>query len=73
MKLISILKSENAEQLTFTAVCANRYPADGYDENNTFAKFTPSAELKMTITNSDLLGKFNPGECFYLDFTKVNE
>ena len=58
------------ESLKFSAVCkSDGYPADGSDENNTFAKWTPSAELKMTITNPALFGKFTVGQEFYVDFT----
>jgi len=60
------------EMLTFHAVGPNKsYPEDGTDENNTFAKFTPSATLSLTVVNPVLLGKFNEGEEYYLDFTKV--
>ena len=47
------------------------YPADGSDENNTYAKFTPSGELKLSVTNPALIGKFAEGEEYYLDFTKA--
>jgi len=72
MKLTEVKRTGYGEDLQFSAVCRNDgYPVDGRDENNTFAKFTPCANLTMTINNPDLLGKFNPGEEFYLDFTKV--
>jgi len=57
------------EHLVFNAVAAKGYPSDGSDENNTFAKFSPSAELKMDICNPALAGKINPGDTFYVDFT----
>lgn len=58
------------EQLKMTAVAKNgTYPADGSDEDNTYAKFSPAGELSLTIANPALLGKFKPGEKFYLDFT----
>lgn len=64
---------ENYENLTFSAVSkSDAYPEDGSDENNTFARWTPTAELKMTITNPDLIGKFVEGQEFYVDFTPVN-
>lgn len=60
------------EELEFSAVAKNDgYPADGSDENNTFAKWTPSASVKMTITNPALVGKFTQGQEFYVDFTAV--
>lgn len=61
-----------SENLIFRAVCKDGiYPADGSDEDNTFARWTPAAELKMSITNPDLFGKFAVGEKYYLDFTKA--
>ena len=60
------------ENLTFRAVCKDTsYPADGYDEDNTFARFTPSADLTMTIMNPNLFGSFERGQKFYVDFTRV--
>lgn len=47
------------------------YPEDGSDEDNTFARFTPSADLKISIQNPALVGKFKEGDTFYLDFTPV--
>lgn len=47
------------------------YPADGSDENNTFAKFTPAGELALVVHNEDLYGKIIPGQQFYIDFTEV--
>ena len=50
---------------------AKAYPADGSDEDNTFAKYSPSVELRMTVANPALLDAFKPGQVFYLDFTPV--
>ena len=41
-------------------------------EDNTFSEATPSAELKMTVTNKALHGKFKPGQKFYVDFTPAD-
>lgn len=61
----------NQETLHYHAVSASPYPADGSDENNTYAKFSPSAVLQLTVANPTLLGKFSEGEEYYLDFTKA--
>lgn len=64
--------NENYEDLSFSAVAkCSGYPEDGSDENNTFAKWTPMAELRMSITNQALVGKFTVGQEFYVDFTPV--
>lgn len=47
------------------------YPADGSDEDQQFAKFSPSGSLSLTIANPALIGKFAVGDTFYLDFVPV--
>ena len=70
MKVARVENKGDYENLTFSAVCKNEgYPADGSDENNTFAMWTPCAELSMTINNPALIGQFAEGQEFYLDFT----
>ncbi|HEU0283260.1 MAG TPA: hypothetical protein VFQ99_05710 [Gallionella sp.] len=59
------------ETLSFNAVAASQYPADGSDEDNTYAKFSPCASLSITVANPALLGKFKAGEKYYVDFTKA--
>lgn len=71
LRIAEVGRHETAEVLRFTAVGASQYPADGSDEDNTFAKFTPSAEMTMTICNPALLGKFNMGDVYYVDFTPI--
>lgn len=69
LKLTMVTRHENVEVLKFNAVGAKAYPADGTDEDNTYAKYSPSAELNLTVANPSLLGQFNPGEVYYVDFT----
>lgn len=71
MKITSVTRhSESYETLTFAAVSKSTpYPEDGADEDNTYAKFSPSAELKISIANPALIGRFDPGETYYVDFT----
>lgn len=58
------------EIVHFNAVSkSGGYPADGSDEDNTFAKFTPTAKCEITVANPALFGKLNPGESYYVDFT----
>ena len=58
------------ERVVFHGVAkTGSYPADGSDENNTFAKFSPSVMFDMQIANPALIGKFEPGQTFYCDFT----
>lgn len=59
------------EKLTFDAVAASTYPEDGTDENNTFAKYSPSATFTIDCRNPNLFGKFEVGEEYYVDFIPV--
>lgn len=68
--LNSITKTTYGEKLTFNAVPKGAaYPADGTDEDNTFAKFSPSAEFVIQVANPALFDQFKPGEKYYVDFT----
>lgn len=72
MKVSKVESGNGYEKLSFNAVCkSGPYPPDGSDENNSFAKWTPTAELTMSVTNPDLFGKVKQGEEYYLDFTKA--
>ncbi len=58
------------ETLYFHGVAKNSaYPADGSDEDNTFAKFSPAVNMNIVIANPALFGKFQNGDTFYVDFT----
>jgi len=59
-----------SETVDMSPVCkSGAYPADGSDEDNTFAKFSPSGSLSLTVANPALMGQFKPGQKFYCDFT----
>lgn len=59
------------ETVTMFAVAASRYPEDGSDENNTYAKMSPSARFELHLANPALVGTFGIGDEFYVDFIKV--
>ena len=71
----SITRNEdNGETLKMIAVSKfDGYGDDGLDENNTYAKFSPSADFEIYITNPALHGKFEPDQQYYADFTLVAE
>lgn len=63
---------QTSESLVFMAVGpAGSYPADGTDENNSYALWTPSADLKMTVNNPALFGAIQQHQEFYVDFTRA--
>lgn len=70
LKITSIQKFQGQDNLEFVAVGSDTsYPESGLSEDNTYAKFTPSAVLKMTIQNPALVDKFKINDKFYVDFT----
>lgn len=69
MKVDSVELLENGEVLKMRPVCAEHYPDDGKDENNTFARFTPSGSLTLLVNNPELAGQIKPGQEYYIDFS----
>jgi len=69
--LLSVERHKDGERLRFAAVAAKAYRPDGLDEDNTYAKFSPSADFRIEVANPALLGQLNPGETYYVDFTPV--
>lgn len=61
--------AKSGETLSLHAVAASKYPEDGSDEDNTYAKFSPGAALQINVANPALFGQFKVGEKYYLDFT----
>ena len=41
-------------------------------EDTRFSRATPSGNLEFTLSNPNLLGKFRPGETYYLDLSPVD-
>lgn len=64
-------QGETSIVLSMSAVTEAPYDAEGNSEDNSFARYTPNGDLKMTINNPALLDKFQVGEKYYLDFSKA--
>ncbi|MBR1150063.1 hypothetical protein [Bradyrhizobium sp. JYMT SZCCT0428] len=74
MQVNKVERFNGSDRITCNAVArSSAYPEDGSDEDNTYAKFSPSGELSLTIANPVLLGVIEPGQKFYLDFTPAAE
>lgn len=68
-RLVNEAGEVSQEKVTFHAVSrSDAYPADGADEDNTYAKFSPSADFSITIANPALFATYAPGQKFYVDF-----
>ena len=72
MRVSNVRENEDSEILDMVAVSKGAYEGTGEDENNTFALFTPQADLSMVIMNPVLMGTFEIGQEFYLDFIAVD-
>lgn len=72
MLVTEVVLGDGTDRVKMVAVArSSAYPQDGADEDNTYAKFSPSAELSLTIANPALLSKIRPGKRYYVDFTEV--
>lgn len=73
MQVNKVERFAGSDRITCNAVAkSGGYPTDGSDEDNSYAKFSPAGELSLTIANPVLLGKIEPGQKFYLDFTPAD-
>ena len=62
-----------AQTIVAHPVCRDGgYPSDGSDENNSFAKWSPSGRFEITITNPALSNRIQVGDVFYVDFTPAS-
>jgi len=68
LQVSSVTLHTGCEVLKFSAVAAKAYPADGSDDDNSYAKWSPVADLNLTVTNPALFGKIKPGQKYYVDF-----
>lgn len=65
---------KNGERVTMNAVGpTGSYPDDGSDEDNTYARWSPSASFEIYIQNPALFGKFSTDQKFYVDFTEADQ
>ena len=64
---------KTGEQLSFVAVSKSQYEGEGLDEDNTYAKWSPSASFNISVANPALFGQFKVGENYYVDFTEARE
>lgn len=71
MQINHIEKFGYTETLHLNAVSKSSYPEDGSDEDNSYARWTPSASLSILINNPALIGVFAVGQKLYVDFTKA--
>ena len=62
-----------SESIIAIPVTSKPFDADGENEDNTYARYSPAGSLSLTFNNPALLGKVKAGDKFYLDFTKAED
>jgi hypothetical protein len=74
MAVASVDHRGGTEVLMMNAVAKNgAYPADGHDEDNSYARWSPYGALELHVANPALHGKFKRGDKFYVDFTPADQ
>lgn len=63
-KVDSVTTNEHGGSVKLTPVTS------GSQENESFFKWTPWGQIEIGTINADALGQFQPGDQFYVDFTK---
>lgn len=63
------LKIESVTVTSYADTVQFRCQYSDSQEDNSFAKATPSGDCKLQIDNPNLRGKFKPNQTFYVDFT----
>ncbi len=66
---LTVNKSEYCEEVFLTPVTT----CSDDDPNKSYSEATPSGELKMSITNRNAWGAFEPGKDYDLDITPTAE
>ena len=73
IKIDAINRAPGVDTLIASPVTDTKLGDGGRNEDNSFARYTPSGEIKLTITNPELIGQISPGEEFLVDFTPVEK
>ena len=61
----SVRNFKDSEVVELNAVCDDR--------NKQWARWTPSGQVSIQIDNPDARGRFEPGKCYFLDFSEAPE
>lgn len=69
--LVEITLTPSTDVDNDSPVAALRFMAARGKDNESWSKWTPSGELRMTITNPAAAAAFELGQHYYLDFTKA--
>lgn len=65
----SVKLTSGMEEIQFRAVTSKPFDKDGISEDNTYSKYSPSADFRLSVTNPALHGQFKTQQNYYVDFT----
>ena len=73
-QVTAVVKQTASETVSMVPVTGNQpFGPNGENEDNTFARYSPSGSLELCISNPALAGKFTRGQKFYVDFMEAAE
>lgn len=67
LTVMELRPSGEGVHATFAAV----YDSANVPEDNSYAKYTPSASFSMQVDNPAVIEQLAPGKKFYVDFNEV--
>lgn len=69
---VNRLSWERGKTNAAVVVMSPVYSNDPNSENKAFWEATPNGKIEMTINNLAAFDQFQPGDSFYVDFTKAD-
>lgn len=58
-----------AEEITMSPVTSS---VEG-SANKTWSQYTPCGQIRFTVTNKELFGRFKPGQFFFADLSETTK
>jgi hypothetical protein len=72
MVIADVSRVGNMDVLTFIPIPKEGgYSDGGLDNDNTYAYYSPSADIKIIVNNENMVGKFVLGDRFSISFDKL--
>lgn len=68
----SVEQFPGMEVVKMSAVTDSDFDSDGNSDDNTYAKYSPSGDFQITVSNPNVFGFFVPGNKYYFDITAEN-
>ena len=65
-----VINGDDTRSLTLRAVVGYKPDGSRIDENESWSKWTPSGEIRMTISNPEAYEQFEPNANYFITFKK---